>query len=118
MSSNFGPPKTSTYGLEIIYERDASMRSHQIVFIDNRQLYDDYDIGGMLHVPDKWLRERGLSIDKSGMIFHTLMTIFAAFWTKSVALSGLGYIAYSPPHNLIDGVAITGCSNTKQKPLW
>jgi hypothetical protein len=120
--SAYGTPRTPAYGLEIHYERDASLRAYQIVFVDERQLFDNYDVGGMIYVSDRWLRERSLSIDKSGMVFHTLMTIFAAYWTKTIYLAELGSLSYSPPHNLIDGVDITGSWNLTQEkpktPLW
>lgn len=93
------------YGLDILYERDASLRAFQIVFVDSR---GEEEIGGMVYVPDKWMKERNLSIERNGMIFHTLMTIFAAYWTNTIIKAGLGYIPFSPPHYLIDGVDISG----------
>ncbi len=114
MIRNVGQKK-DYYGLEILHERDASLRAFQVVFIDSRGAYD---VGGMLYVPDKWLRDRGLSIERDGMIYHTLMTIYAAYWTATVEEAGLSYFAYTPPHNLIDGVDMTGYRKDGTPPLW
>ncbi len=107
--------KRDYYGLEILHERDASLRAFQVVFIDSR---GENDIGGMLYVPDKWLRDRGLSIERDGMIYHTLMTIYAAYWTATVEEAGLSYFAYTPPHNLLDGVDMVGYRKDRTPPLW
>ncbi len=88
-------------GLEIHIQRDVSLRAHEVVFLDIR---GREDFGGKVYVPDKWLRTRGLSLGGSGMIYHTLMTIFAAFWTKTTRQAGLMYTRY--PKQLIEGIDI------------
>ncbi len=90
-------------GLDIEYTRDASIRATEIFFIDPR-----VDIGGMVVVTDKWLRKRNLSLERNGMIYHTLMTIFSAFWTNTIREANLSYFHWAPPHKLIDGVDIVG----------
>lgn len=83
-------------GLETQITRDASIRAYELIFIDPR-----IDFGGKVLVTDRWLREHNLSLERDGMIYHTLMALYAAFWTGTTEEAGLLYTRKT--YELIDG---------------
>ena len=89
------------HGLDTQIVRDHSLRAYEVIFIDPR-----IDFGGKVIVSDKWLRANNLSLERDGMIYHTLIAIYASFWTGTVEQSKMGTWHLSPPHILIEGVDI------------